>query len=103
MSKWTYYYNNIGTGKKVATLINRNGMEVLDVYEGAYSHYTVPRYNFLQVFSVNYTRENGLLNEHFQNDDRPLREKMLNIGCEEIREDYRKQVKNIKLILGLKD
>ena len=101
MSKWKYYYENIGTDLKVATLINNNGMEVLDVFEGAHAHYTKTRYKFLQMFSVNYTREDSLLEELKFDESKPLAEKKLEVGCKEIKHNYKEQVKTIKVVLGL--
>lgn len=101
MSKWTFYCENIGTDLKVATLTNNNGMAVLDVYEGSHSHYTVPKYAFLQMFSVNFTREETLLLELEDKDGKTLAEKKLEIACKEIKADYKKQVEKIKLVLGL--
>ena len=102
MSKWKYYYENIGTDLKVATLVNNNGMEVLDVFEGIHSHYTKPKYGFLQIFSVNYSREDSLLEELKFDESKSLDERKLEAGCKEIKHNYKKQVETIKVILGLK-
>lgn len=92
---WRYYKDNIGTDRPVAEFFNKNNVRVLVIMEDRYSYYSVPCSSIIKSHSVKYSdtvRENDSVSKH---DSSEILLERLKIACNEIQEDYNRQLLNI--------
>lgn len=101
---WKYYDKNIMRNNKVAQFINEKGIIILDVFEEKNYHYSVPRYPFIESFSVSYFDESKIVERNketnLEDSSKETLHKWLMAGCAEIEKNYEEQVKMIKEIIG---
>ncbi len=96
--KWEYHKENIGTGKVVATLRNRNGVKILDVYEGINFLYIMSGHSFIKPIAIDYSEISRHVNsEQLGNVSRA--EQMLYQGCKLVENRYKEQVESLKKII----
>lgn len=96
--RWEYHKENIGTGKVIATLANRNGVRILDVYEGVDFLYVMSGHSFIKPIAVDYS----VISRHVNKDQLSSAsrvEQILYKGCELIEKKYEEQVESLKKII----
>lgn len=95
---WEYYKDNIGTGKKIATMSKKNGTKILDVCEGVDYLYIVPYYSFINPIIINYAEIIRKVNkDQLSNISRA--EQILRAGCENIEKVYNERIEVLKKII----
>lgn len=79
---WKFYKENVSTGKVVAEFCNSKNDVILQVYAGKECYYTVSKYQFINVFAVDYAKELTLED-----------------ACKLIEENYFMQVERIRKVI----
>lgn len=91
---WKFFKDNImRNGCIVASYENEQGIRILDVYEGKYEHYTVPRHEFIKPFSISYKEEGKVVERNGTTDEMIFRK--LEYACKKIEENYNSQCSEI--------
>lgn len=97
---WTYYFDNMGRDCPVAIFRNSRNIVVLKVIETRDSHVSIPTVDFIKSFSISYYDESQLSGELPTDSTDDVLKKRLIVGCNQIEENYKKQVNYLKSIIS---
>lgn len=97
---WKFFFDNIGGDRPVAIFLNDKKIPVLKVVETRDSHVSIPTFGFIESFSISYHDESQLSGELPTDSTDDVLKKRLIVGCNQIEENYKKQVNYLKSIIS---